>query len=237
MLLVTKYYFKMTHEVKNIIALFEKEKDTEKAVKMAAYMRNQFPFLGVQSPLRQEALKKYYDEFGKVSISDLEILVQDLWQLKEREYHYFAMDLISDLRHQLMPSHIEFLENLLLTHSWWDTVDIIAPRHIGTLLQNYPELIEEYIPKWNQSSNLWLNRTSIIFQLRYRENTDFDLLKEQIENLKNHKDFFIRKAIAWALREYAKVAPEDVMLYVSKANLSSLSEREALKHIKKGLPH
>lgn len=233
MLLATKFYIRtMNHNIQDIIALLEEHKDKEKAVQMAAYMRNKFPFLGIQAPERQKLLADYIRNTGKISISEVEMIVSELWQLKEREYHYLAMDMLNKLKNQLMPSHIEFLENLLLTHSWWDTVDVIAPRHIGTLFLNYPELKKEYLYKWNESTNIWLNRTSIIFQLRYKEQTSFELLKEMIEPLKDSTEFFIKKAIGWALREYSKTNQKEVEDYISKANLSPLSEREALKYIR-----
>ena len=221
----------MQHHVENIISLLEQHRNKDLAVKMSAYMRNQFSFLGIQSPLRKQLLQEYYTIYGKFAIDELEPIVLNLWEQKEREYQYFALDILSHHKKQLMPSHIEFLENLIITYSWWDTVDSIAPNHIGTVFLKYPDLKQEYLYRWNQSQNIWLNRTTLIFQLRYKEKTSFNLMKEMIEPLKNSSEFFIKKAIGWALREYSKTEAQEVFLYVQKACLSNLSQKEALKFI------
>jgi len=109
----------------------------------------------------------------------------------------------------------------------------LAPNFVGFILLNYPDLRNEYLSVWLQSDNIWLNRTALLFQLRYRQETDFELLKEIIDSLKHKNEFFVKKAIGWALREYSKSEPTLVEDYIKTAQLKPLSEKEGMKHILK----
>ncbi len=217
--------------VDSIVAKFEKYRDLENAPKMSAYMKNHFPFLGIQAPVRKELYKDFKKETKELSVADLELIINQLWELPEREYQYLAMQLLEDEKQRLTPSHIEFVVSLIVAKSWWDTIDNLAPKIIGTILANYPELKEEYIPLWVESDNIWLNRTAILFQLKYKNKTDFQYLTNIIDELKHKQDFFVKKAIGWALREYSKINARLVEDYIKTANLQPLSEKEGLKHI------
>ena len=129
-------------------------------------------------------------------------------------------------------THIPFLEELIVTKSWWDSVDSIVPTFLGGIFLKHPELISAYIPKWIASDNIWLQRTAILFQLKYKEKMDEELLFWIIGQLHSSKEFFIQKAIGWVLREYAKTNPDAVWEYVQNNELAPLSKREAIKHIK-----
>lgn len=121
---------------------------------------------------------------------------------------------------------------IILTRSWWDTVDGIAPNILGKFLQNYPELRDPCLKDFIQSDNIWLQRSTLLFQLRYKQDTDQDALFTLCESLSHSKEFFIQKAIGWALRQYAYTNKEAVYDFVDGHSLSNLSKREALKHRK-----
>ncbi|MCK5077528.1 MAG: DNA alkylation repair protein, partial [Calditrichia bacterium] len=118
------------------------------------------------------------------------------------------------------------------TKSWWDTVDFIATNLVGPLFEKYSELIIPYTKKWMDSGNIWLQRTSILFQLKYKEKTDFKLIIGFIQQCSSSNEFFIQKAIGWILREYSKTDASTVIEFVKNNKLAPLSEREALKWLK-----
>jgi 3-methyladenine DNA glycosylase AlkD len=121
---------------------------------------------------------------------------------------------------------------MLVTNSWWDSVDVLAKYLVGGYLNKYPEEKLKIIDHFSSAESMWLNRTAILFQLSYKTKTDFNLLKSECEKHKNSNEFFIQKAIGWALREYSKYNPKGVMDFVSIANLKPLSAREAIRNIK-----
>ncbi len=220
-------------DIQNIKALYELNRNRDVAVKMEAYMKNKFSFLGIPSPLRTELNQELQYQFGEINIVDVEQLAIALWALPEREYQYLAMFLIAKVKEKLTPSHLEFILDLIQDKSWWDTIDMLAPQFIGQILNDYPDLREEYIPVWTESKNIWINRTAILFQLKYKEDTDFYLLRSIVEQLKPKNDFFVKKAIGWALREYSKTNSEQVEKYIKVAELQPLSEKEGMKVILK----
>ena len=128
---------------------------------------------------------------------------------------------------------IEFIEFMIVNKPWWDTVDWVASHHAGTYFKMFPHLIREKTGAWMNSENIWLQRSALLFQLKYKRHTDEKLLFDYILKLKDSKEFFIRKAIGWALREYSKTAPESVVHFVETTELSGLSRREALKWLKR----
>jgi len=128
---------------------------------------------------------------------------------------------------------ISVIEFMITNKAWWDTVDMIATHHVAALFRRFPEMIPVYTKKWLNSQNIWLQRTALLFQLKYKDKTDTTLLFDMIRKLAGHKDFFIRKAIGWVLREYSKTAPDAVIQFIDQNQLSPLSKREALKVISK----
>jgi 3-methyladenine DNA glycosylase AlkD len=123
------------------------------------------------------------------------------------------------------------MEYLLVTKSWWDTVDTISGGVLGVHFKRFPEVRETYLAKWRLSENSWLRRAAILFQLKYKEETDFDLLCEIIRENLDSKEFFINKAIGWSLRQYARIDPKAVKKFVKSTALHPLSRREAMKHL------
>ena len=142
------------------------------------------------------------------------------------------MDLLDRMRRQLRPEHITLVEHLITTKSWWDTIDGLASHTIGYLFATFPQVRETTVAHWRISDDFWLRRTTLLFQLGYKQKTDAALLFSLIEENLESDEFFIQKAIGWSLREYSKVAPDVVQKYVADTNLAPLSQREALKWMK-----
>lgn len=209
--------------------LFQAYSDPAAAESMAAYMRNQFPFLGIKSSIRRQLQREFYADLGLPPLANLSSILLDLWSLPEREYQYSACELLGKFEKKLPPGFIETIETLLITKSWWDTVDTLASNNVGTHFIRFPTVRDTTLEKWRQSEDFWLRRTCLLFQLKYKSNTDFELLKAIIlENL-GSGEFFINKAIGWALRQYTRVDPDGVKAFVVKTPLEPLSAREALK--------
>jgi 3-methyladenine DNA glycosylase AlkD len=212
---------------------FTEHADPKQAVPMKRYMRDQFEYLGIKSPAFKVLLKQHYAEHGLPDVSDLDPIVRDLWALPQREFQYVATSLIGKFESQLPQEFIETLEYLLVTKSWWDTVDTISGGPLGVHFKRYPKAKNKYLAKWRKSDNFWLRRACILFQLGYKQQTDFDLLRDLIRENLGSKEFFINKAIGWALRQYTRIDPQEVMKFVAEAPLSPLSAREALKWLEK----
>ena len=207
--------------------------DSSQAVEMSAYMKNRFPFLGVKSPDRKGIQSELFKRFPKLSWEEVWSNVAELWAMEEREFQYVAADLLRKNAKKLPENFLPKFEYLITHKSWWDSVDSLVPSSLGTYFLNYPNQIIPATNQWIKSENIWLQRAAILFQLKYKADTDFDLMISIIEQLKAGKEFFVNKAIGWALREYSKTNPTAVEAYVSKANLSHLSTKEALKVILK----
>jgi len=217
--------------VKQLELLFEASKHSNNAVRMKSYMRDQFEFYGIKSPLRKELLKQFLNNNGKPSIESLKEIVQLLWDNKHREMQYLAMDIMQKYLNKLDESFLPFLEKLILQKSWWDTVDWIAPNGFGRIFQKHPEHLKPITERWIQSDNIWLQRSSIIFQLKYREKTDHELMFDYILFRAESKEFFVRKGSGWALRQYSKYNAKAVIDFIKNHEdiLSNLTKKEGLK--------
>jgi 3-methyladenine DNA glycosylase AlkD len=208
---------------------FEQQAKPEVAVPMAKYMRNQFAFLGIKSPEQKALLRQFLQAQGQPELAHLDAIVRTLWTWPQREFQYVALALLDQQQQRLTPEWIPLLEELITTKSWWDTVDSIASHNVGKLLWQFPDSRDRTLIPWRQTNNIWLRRTTLLFQLGYKTETDADLLFALIRENLVADEFFIQKAIGWALREYSKVAPEPVKAFVAAHPLAPLSRREALK--------
>ncbi len=212
--------------------LFEKNADPVQAVAMKKYMRDQFEYLGIQTPKSKTLQKEFYSKQGLPEIADLDPILRDLWALPQREFQYVAVGLLGKFDRQIPAKFIKTIEYLIVTKSWWDTVDILAGAAVGIHFKRFPEVCGKYLAKWRASENFWLRRTTILFQLGYKQETDFELLCAIIRENLGSKEFFINKAIGWALRQYARIDPKAVKKFVNATKeLNPLSRREALKHL------
>ena len=211
-------------------AAFKQESNREVAVPMENYMKNNFPFLGIKTEKRRAIFKLIYER-NKVEIqSDFRSIAWNLFQMKEREYHQVAIDLlIKEFKKNYVLKDIQLIEKFLVTNSWWDSVDTIAKYLLGGYLLQFPEKTLNVIEQFSNSNNMWLNRSAILFQLSYKEKTNFEILKLECEKHKYSNEFFIQKAIGWALRDYSRFNPNGVEAYVKNTDLKPLSKREALR--------
>jgi 3-methyladenine DNA glycosylase AlkD len=211
--------------------LFEQNANPVQAVPMKKYMRDQFQYLGIKTPQNGALQKEFYEKYGFPPLSELDTVLRDLWSLPQREFQYVAVGLLGRFNKQIPATFIKTIEYLLVTKPWWDTVDSIAGSTIGVHFQRFPEVREKYLTNWRASDNFWLRRTTILFQLNYKKETDFELLCDIIRENLGSKEFFINKAIGWSLRQYARIDPKAVKKFVKSTQLHPLSRREALKHI------
>jgi 3-methyladenine DNA glycosylase AlkD len=216
-----------------LITTFHNHANPVNAVPMKQYMKNRFPFLGIKTPERKELQKEFLKKERLPDIQYMEPIVKILWQLPEREFHYFAREFAVKYIKQMTDDHIGLFEYMILTKSWWDTVDLIATHLVGVHFKRYPKLTYPFTERWLHSGNKWLQRTAILFQLKYKQETDFDLLDKCIQRLADSNEFFLQKAIGWALREYSKTDPKTVEDYVNSHALMPLSHKEALKYLQK----
>jgi 3-methyladenine DNA glycosylase AlkD len=209
---------------------FSLHADAEKSMQMAVYMKNIAPYYGIPSTERRELLKACFADW-KPDYNTLHEVVLAMWAEPQREWQYCAMELLFKHKKIWKPEVMGLIEELIITKSWWDTVDLLASSHCGHYFTKYPEFIPKYIPKWIASDNMWLNRSAIIFQLKYGVKTNVALLSDAILPHIASKEFFHQKAIGWALRQYARTNPEFVLEFVAIHALKPLSKREALKHL------
>jgi len=227
--------FSATSTVKALEQLFEQNKNEENAPQMERYMRHQFQFFGLKKPARQALCKQFWKGRPKPSNEQLQALVQALWQSPYREMQYHALDLMHQRIKKLDLEWIDFWVDLVVQKSWWDTVDYLAPRLIGPTLKKHPKLQKSYAQKWIAADNFWLQRTAILFQLKYKKATDVQLLFDCILQRAASTEFFVQKAAGWALREYSKTDAVVVETFIQKKQdlLAKLTIREGLKWLRK----
>jgi 3-methyladenine DNA glycosylase AlkD len=218
--------------IKSLESAFEEKSNPENTFAMAKYMRNHFTFFGIKTEQRRQIFKDIWKENQvEVEKNPREIALK-LFSKTERELQYCAIEiLIKQLEGNYKKDDILLIEKLLITNSWWDSVDTIAKNILGEYLLEYPLETEKVIGRFSNSENMWLNRSAILFQLGYKGKTNFDLLKSECEKHKKSNEFFIQKAIGWALREYGKTNSQAVRSFVASTDLKNLSKKEALKNI------
>lgn len=212
-------------------AAFRGAADPERAAAMSAYMRGRFPFLGIQRPERAR-LERPLVAGLRMPEDDLARAVDALWALPEREFQYLGCVLLERHATGLTAGFIGAVERCITAKSWWDTVDHLAARVVGPMVRAHPDL-REVMDDWAGRGDVWPARTAIIHQLGFRDATDADRLFGYCALRAGDGDFFIRKGIGWALRQYARTDPEAVRAFVAAHRdvLSPLSVREATKHL------
>jgi len=201
--------------------------NAEKAGAMAAYMRHRFAFLGIQTPLRRQHTRPLIRAFSDDPLA----AAGKLWSLPQREYQYVAVDLLRQQRGQLAGSHLPALEHLVLSKSWWDSVDGLAVT-IGNIVWRERPLVAR-MDTLIESPEMWLRRVALLHQLDWKADTDQERLFAYCLQCAGEEEFFIRKAIGWALPQYARTNPEAVRRFLEshRQELSALSLREAAKHL------
>ena len=219
--------------ISTLTHLFESNRNAENAIHMKAYMRDQFEFYGIKATQRRNLLKEAVSMHKDELKTNCRNIGKELYTSKYREHHMCAMEIIAkELRRKYDKKDIDLIEFLIVENSWWDTVDFIAKHILGQYLTIFPEEIEPVIESFSKVDNLWLNRSTILFQLGYNTRTDAKRLFDQCLRFRHSDEFFIRKAIGWALREYAKTDPQAVLNFVNSTQLKPLSHKEAVRNIK-----
>lgn len=211
----------------------KKMENKEEAEKMKQYMRGQFEYFGLRAPVMKDTFKSFIQENGLPAHNDLYFFLKEAWAMPEREMQMAGLSIADKLKKEMTQQDIEWIEYIIVNKSWWDTVDHIAKHIAGYYFSKFPEQIHTVTERWIASQNIWLMRSAILFQLGYKDRTDKERLAHIIKETKYEQDFFIRKGIGWALREYAKVNPDWVWDFVHIEELSPLSYKEAIKNIKK----
>lgn len=219
--------------VEYVRASLASQTDPEKAAGMQAYMKTDMPFYGVQKPARAAILRQLKKEHAPNNREDYEGLVTALWELPHREEKYLAQAVAAAFPHLITPASLSLYERFIVEGAWWDFVDETATHLIRELVIHYPDQVWPVVDRWIDDEDMWRRRTAIICQVGAKDNTDADRLFRFCLARIGEREFFIRKAIGWALREYAKTDPEAVADFVvlHREELSGLSYREATKHI------
>jgi 3-methyladenine DNA glycosylase AlkD len=213
---------------KDFISALAPLADPSRAPAMRAYMRDQFPFLGIATPARREALKPTIGAFKGAPSAELLSVATELWRLPEREYQYAALDLMAAHWKQFGSADLPALLDFVLRKAWWDSVDGMAGI-IGDVLRFEHHEMDSAL----KHDSFWMRRIALLHQLGWRGRTDEMRLFRYSLALGHENEFFIQKAIGWALRDYARHAPHNVAQFINenKSGLSKLSIREAAKHI------
>lgn len=211
----------------------EQRTDPEKAAGMQAYMKTDMPFYGVQKAGRTQIARGLVKEFVPSNADEYRDLVLVLWTRPSREEKYLALSVSRHFKEFIIPDQLPLYRQLIIEGAWWDFVDEVATKPIRSLVLNYPGETWPAVDPWIDNEDMWLRRTAIICQVGLKEDTDSDRLFRFCQMRMDEKEFFIRKAIGWSLREYAKTNPEAVAGFALKHRdeLSGLSFREATKHI------
>ena len=216
----------------DLIIDFEENRNELLAESMSKYMQDKFRFLGVRGATRTEIYKKYFPDARKTKTIDWDF-VESCWNKEEREFQYIVVYYLKAMQKFLKREDISRLKYLIVTKSWWDTVDLLA-KVVGSLvirIEGYDQIMLE----WSKDSNIWLKRVAILYQLSLKEKVDKQVLERILVNNLGDSEFFINKAIGWALRDYSKFNPEWVREFIekNKNGIANLSLREASKYLDK----
>jgi len=221
----------MQSNIDLLTKLFEANRNEANAGPMGKYMKDHFPFLGIKKPNRSVLEKQFFQETGLLKEPFNQEFIRDLWVKDEREYQYTGLVYMEKSLKKLEKMDLLFMEELIQTKSWWDTVDAISPKPVGEIAKRFPDVVAETINGWATHDYLWLRRAALLFQLKYKENTNAELLYQYIRLNADSKEFFIQKAIGWALREYSKTNPASVKKFIEATKLAPLSVREGSKYL------
>ena len=216
----------------DLITDLEENSNELLAESMSKYMQDKFRFLGVRGATRTEIYKKYFPDARKTKTIDWDF-VESCWNKEEREFQYVVVYYLKAMQKFLKREDISRLKYLIVTKSWWDTVDLLA-KVVGSLvirIEGYDQIMLE----WSKDSNIWLKRVAMLHQLSFKEKVDEKVLDEILKNNLGDNEFFINKAVGWALRDYSKVNPKWVTKFIEKnrENMANLSLREASKYLNK----
>jgi 3-methyladenine DNA glycosylase AlkD len=221
--------------VKFVRQRLEAVADPAKAVQMAAYMKTDMPFYGVQKPFRKPFYREMRKRYPASSHREYVDNVRRLWRLEHREEKYTAIEYALQNTQFIKPRSLSLYEQLIREGGWWDLVDTVASDLVGRVLLDHRTDMRGLMENWVEDEDLWIRRTAILAQLRHKAQTDAAQLFDFCRRRAHERQFFIRKAIGWALREYSKTAPTRVrdFLMRHRQELSGLSFREGARRLVK----
>lgn len=215
--------------IENLTDALREIENPDDAPQMASYMKDQFRFLGIKTPQRNQLLGKFLKENGFPN--QISTFAKTAMKADFREVTYCGIEIIGRTKNDWEEESLGIFESMIPIRSWWDSVDSINTRCLRPFFKDFPELLSPVTLRWAESDNFWFQRVSLICQLRYRKNMDLEVVNRNIQLLKKSEEFFVQKAIGWILRDYAHDDPEWVRSYVAEVDLKPLSKREALKNI------
>ncbi|XP_064603425.1 uncharacterized protein LOC135468892 isoform X2 [Liolophura sinensis] len=225
--------------LENLRKRYGDNRNAKNAVQIKQYMRGQFAYFGLKAPERRALDKEVLAESPQLNVYEVRHLLHLLWQESEREFQMFGIDYgAKHLKTLIGPDvktskeSLDCVHSLIVTQSWWDTVDMLASKLVGGLVAAHPKALVPVMDEWITDENMWTRRSAILHQLSYNENTDKDRLFRYCLLCCHEKEFFIQKAIGWALRNFFRYNPAAVKTFVNanKEKLAPLSVKEALKH-------
>ncbi|MFF9754898.1 DNA alkylation repair protein [Streptomyces sp. NPDC014344] len=218
--------------LERLTAAYPSAADPGQADAMRAYMKDVAPFLGLKTPVRRVLSRTVEAGLPRPAEADCTAVALRCWALPEREYHYFAVDYLRRHVRRCSSDFLPVTRHLVTTVPWWDTVDLLAAHVVGPLVAADPALTAA-MDRWSAADDPWLVRTALLHQLRQKERTDAERLFGHCLRQSGHPGFFVRKAIGWALREYARTDPDAVRGFLAREGdrFAPLSVREALRNI------
>lgn len=216
-------------KVEDIFQGLKEVANPEDAIHMKAYMKDQFEFLGVKTPVRRKLSKVFFKKNSSPAI-DWKFIHQ-AWENPYREMQYVVLDYLKLKQKFLTSNDLPKIKKLAQTKPWWDTIDFLC-RSVGFICLHYPET-KKFVLEWSRDEDFWLRRLAIEHQLLQKEETDVQLLEQILVNNLDQFEFFINKAIGWALRDYSKTNPDWVLEFIEKYKdkLSKLSIKEGSKYL------
>jgi 3-methyladenine DNA glycosylase AlkD len=219
--------------IRQLEELFEPFRNAGRAQTASAYMRNRFPFIGMKTEIRRSAQKSWINSLKTIEDRNIRwTIIRALWEKEERDYHYAAIDLMHAWPGKYYSeADAAELEWMLRTHSWWDSVDAIASNYLGKWALLFPEKARETFEKWRYDDSFWLQRSCLIYQLKYKDRVDSLYLEDLIRQMNGNKEFFIQKAIGWSLRQLSKYNPDEVIRILGNHPIQGLALREASKYL------
>ena len=223
----------MSAYIDDLSKRLELVRDSSRVTAMENYLKNKFPFLGVMSGPRKEVMRAWKASLpSTLTRNETWDIIRELWQKEEREYHQLALDwMLTWNIKSYEKTDIDHIYFILSNQSWWDTIDGIAVHIVGKYAKKFPEEMPTIINEWIAHPSFWLNRTCLVYQMKFKDQTDLGLQQGYIHTLKWNKEFFIQKAIGWSLREVSKSNPEWVRAVVEQEELKGLAYREAMKYV------
>ena len=210
--------------------LFESHSNSERAISMSKYMKDQFSFYGITAADRKNLYKDFLKTDKKQDSIDWKVIDQ-CYADDHSEFQDLAYEYLLVMKKQLSFEDISLVKELVMKKSWWDTVDFLA-QVVGNIVLK-DSLVDEEMLAWSREENIWVQRIAILYQLRFKEKTNTTQLEQILLNCVGTNEFFINKAIGWALREYSKTNPDWVRDFLEKyqEQMANLSIREASKYL------